>query len=140
MDPFRNISSAQHADASGVIDDFTASVEQMGDPFEDAAWPLEEDAGAVSRAYSAEAGDTPKTIAKRYDALSRPHWVGELAAANPDRDWTARIYSGDVFTIPDAWPQPFWGAAKDRGYLDASGLAEDAGDPFLELRGRWRAL
>jgi hypothetical protein len=83
--------------------------------------------GALPRTYQAEGGETPQTIAKRYDALSRPHWAAELKAANPNRDWTSRIYAADVITIPDAWPSPFWGSARDRGYLDASGPPSDAG-------------
>ena len=48
-----------------------------------------------------------------------------------------RIHAGDVIAIPDAWPAPFWGAAKERGFLEASGpmgeLAVDTADRFLEL-------
>lgn len=102
--------------------------------------PESQDAGALSRTYSAEGSETPQAIARRYDALSRERWATELKAANPQRDWTARIYAGDTIAIPDTWPQPFWGAAKERGFLDASGptgeLADDAADPFLELGAR----
>ena len=56
----------------------------------------------------------------------------------PREGLTARIYVGDLIAIPEAWPQPFWGAAKERGFLDASGptgaLAVDTADPFFELR------
>ena len=89
--------------------------------FLEASGPSTEDAGALPRSYSAVEGETPQAIAKRYDALSREHWAAELKAANPHRDWTARIYAGDVIAIPRAWPQPFWGAAKERGFLETSG-------------------
>ena len=100
--------------------------------------PASTDAGAVSRTYTAQGDETPQAIAKRYDAHARERWAAELKAANPQRDWTARVYAGDVIAIPDTWPQPFWGAAKERGFLEASGptdaLAEHTADPFLELR------
>ena len=72
-------------------------------------WPpriahTDRETGAVPRTYQAEGGETPQTIAKRYDALSRPHWAGELKAANPNRDWTSRIYAADIILIPDVWP------------------------------------
>jgi hypothetical protein len=100
--------------------------------------PESTDAGALGRTYAAEGGETPQTIAKRYDALARERWAAELKAANPQRDWTARIYAGDAVAIPDAWPQPFWGTAKERGSLDASGpidtLPVATADPFFDLR------
>ena len=103
----------------------------------DASGPSTEEAGALTRTYSAEGSETPQAIAKRYDALSRERWAAELQAANPQRDWSARVYAGDVIAIPDAWPQPFWGAAKERGFLDASGpagtLAAAIADPFIDL-------
>jgi hypothetical protein len=99
--------------------------------------PESQDAGAITRTYTAQGDETPQAIAKRYDALSRERWAGELKAANPQRDWTARVYAGDLIAIPEAWPQPFWGAAKERGFLDTSGptgkLAVETADPFLEL-------
>ena len=99
--------------------------------------PESQDAGAISRTYTAQGEETPQTIAKRYDALARERWATELKAANPQRDWTTRIYAGDTIAIPDDWPQPFWGAAKERGFLDASGptgtLAGDTADPFVDL-------
>ena len=61
------------------------------------------DTGTVARNYVAEGGETPQVIAKLHQALTRPRWAGELQAANPQRDWTARIYAGDVITIPAAW-------------------------------------
>jgi hypothetical protein len=99
--------------------------------------PENQDAGAVGRTYTAQGDETPQGIARRYDALARERWAAELKAANPERDWTARIYAGDTIAIPDVWPQPFWGTAKERGYLDASGptgaLAADTADPFSDL-------
>ena len=62
------------------------------------------DAGGLSRTYQAEGGETPQAIATRYGALGRSHWAAELRAANPARDWRARIYSGDRISIPEAWP------------------------------------
>jgi hypothetical protein len=104
--------------------------------------PEDQDAGAVGRAYTAQGEETPQGIARRYDALTRERWANELRAANPERDWTARIYAGDTIAIPEVWPQPFWGAAKERGYLDASGptgtLAAGSTDPFVELSGNSR--
>jgi hypothetical protein len=103
----------------------------------DASGPNTEESGALTRTYSAEGSETPQAIAKRYDALSRERWAAELQAANPQRDWSARVNAGDVIAIPDAWPQPFWGAAKERGFLDASGpagtLAAAIADPFIDL-------
>jgi hypothetical protein len=100
--------------------------------------PADGETGSVTRTYTADGGEIPRVIAKRYDALSRERWAAELKAANPERNWTARIYAGDVIAIPDAWPAPFWGAANERGILEASDptdeLAVDAGDPFLDLR------
>jgi hypothetical protein len=97
----------------------------------------EPDTGAVGRTYTAQGEETPQGIAKRYDALSRERWAAELKTANPERDWTARIYAGDTIVIPAVWPQPFWGAAKERGYLDTSGRAAEVpvgmSDPFVEL-------
>jgi hypothetical protein len=96
------------------------------------------DTGALGRTYAAEGGETPQAIAKRYDALARERWATELRAANPQRDWTARIYAGDVIAVPEGWPQPFWGAAKERGLLEASGPmgapAPATADPFRDLR------
>jgi hypothetical protein len=108
-------------------------IEEVGHPSAVGGDPLfrlaraDRDAGAVPRTYQAEGGETPQTIAKRFDALSRPRWAAELKAANPNRDWTSRIYAADVITIPDAWPSPFWGSARDRGYLDASGPPSEGG-------------
>jgi hypothetical protein len=43
-----------------------------------------------------------------------------------------------MIAVPDAWPQPFWGVAKERGFLETSGPtgapALAAADPFRELR------
>lgn len=100
--------------------------------------PASPDAGALGRTYTAQGNETPQAIAKRFDALARARWAAELKDVNPERDWTGRIYAGDVLAIPDAWPQPFWGAAKERGFLEASGPtgapALAAADPFHELR------
>jgi hypothetical protein len=99
--------------------------------------PENQDAGAIGRTYTAQNEETPQAIARRYDALARERWATELKAANPERDWTARIYAGDTIAIPEVWAQPFWGAAKERGYLDASGptgtLAVGNADPFRDL-------
>jgi hypothetical protein len=99
--------------------------------------PESQDAGAVARTYTAQGDETPQAIAKRYDAFSRERWAGELKVANPQRDWTARVYAGDRIAIPEAWPQPFWSAAKEGGVLDTSGptgeLAVATADPFVEL-------
>jgi hypothetical protein len=99
--------------------------------------PESQDAGAVARTYTAQGDETPQAIAKRYDAFSRERWAGELKEANPQRDWTARVYAGDRIAIPEAWPQPFWSAATERGFLDTSGptgeLAAETADPFVEL-------
>ncbi|MEO7595123.1 MAG: LysM domain-containing protein, partial [Byssovorax sp.] len=100
--------------------------------------PESTDAGALGRTYTAQSNETPQAIAKRFDALARARWAAELKEANPERDWTARIYAGDVLAVPEAWPQPFWSAAKERGFLETSGptgtRAADPADPFLELR------
>ncbi len=61
--------------------------------------PESQDAGALGRTHTAQGNETPQAIAKRYDALSRERWAAELKAANPHRDWTARIYEGDVIAI-----------------------------------------
>jgi hypothetical protein len=100
--------------------------------------PASTDAGALGRTYTAQGNETPQAIAKRFDALARARWAAELKEVNPERDWTARIYAGDVLAVPEAWPQPFWGAAKERGFLDTSGPTDApalaAADPFRELR------
>src|SRR4029079_10441079 len=108
----------------------------LDDPFtdvqhaEDAAGIRVPDAAAPPRQYTAQEGDsTPLRIAKRFDAHTRPRWQSELAEANPTRDWSQRIFPNEVITIPDAWPAPFWGAAWQRGFLDASG----PNDPFSDF-------
>jgi hypothetical protein len=72
--------------------------------------------GAIVRTYTAAGGETPQTIASRYGALLREHWAAELKTANPQRNWMARIYSGEVISIPAEWSR----AAEETGEPETS--------------------
>jgi hypothetical protein len=89
----------RRAAAGDTSDPFFADLAELD--ASDAGTP---ETGAVARTYTAVGGETPQAIASRYGALGRSRWAAELRAANPARNWTARIYSGDCISIPEAWP------------------------------------
>jgi peptidoglycan hydrolase-like protein with peptidoglycan-binding domain len=61
----------------------------------------------LAKTYKVVSGDNPSKIAQRFTGNAAPSGVHQLAAANPDKSariLTGTIYTGEILTLPDAWP------------------------------------